>query len=83
VVIEPLDVALAPCGPVAASLKAAFADALTWAPGFPGVGRIPPIVSAVFATIDGSIGEADVRTALAESANGDRARRVLVFGSDT
>src|SRR5204863_200085 len=51
VVVEPLDVALAPCAPAASSVKAAFADALTWAPGFPGVGRIPPIVSVGFATL--------------------------------
>ena len=82
VVIEPLDVALAPAGPLATILKAAFADALTWAPGFPGVGRIPPIVSAVFATLDGSIGEREVREALAESSAGDRAKRLMVFGSD-
>jgi pyruvate ferredoxin oxidoreductase alpha subunit len=82
VVIEPLDVALAPSGPLASSLKAAFADALTWAPGFPGVGRIPPIVSAVFATIDGSVREEDVRASLAEFAVGERAKRVIVFGSD-
>jgi pyruvate-ferredoxin/flavodoxin oxidoreductase len=81
-VIEPLDVALAPSGPLATSFKAAFADALTWAAGFPGVGRIPPIVSAVFATLDGGVGEPDVRSILDELRNGDRARRVLVFGSD-
>ena len=81
-VIEPLDVALAPSGPLATSFKAAFADALTWAAGFPGVGRIPPIVSAVFATLDGGVGEADVRTILDELRSRDRARRVLVFGSD-
>ena len=81
-VIEPLDVALAPSGPLATSFKAAFADALTWAAGFPGVGRIPPIVSAVFATLDGGVGESDVRSILEELRNGDRARRVLVFGSD-
>jgi pyruvate-ferredoxin/flavodoxin oxidoreductase len=81
-VIEPLDVALAPAGPLSTLLKAAFADALTWAPGFPGVGRIPPIVSVVFATIDGEVGEAEVRQALAELGNGDRARRLMVFGSD-
>lgn len=81
-VLEPLDVALAPCGPVASSLKAAFADALTWAPGYPGVGRVPPVVSAAFATIDGAIGEGHVREALAELAAGDRAKRLLVFGSD-
>jgi len=82
VVLEPLDVALAPSGPMAASLKAAFADALTWAPGFPGVGRIPPIVSALFATLAEPIDQADVRAALDELGAGDRARRVVVFGSD-
>jgi pyruvate-ferredoxin/flavodoxin oxidoreductase len=81
-VVEPFDVALAPGGPVAQSLKAAFADALTWAPGFPGVGRIPLIVSAAFATLDGVVGEREVAGALAELGNGDRARRILVFGSD-
>jgi pyruvate ferredoxin oxidoreductase alpha subunit len=81
-VIEPLDVALAPSGPLATSFKAAFADALTWAAGFPGVGRIPPIVSAVFATLDGGVRERDVRAIVDELRNGDRARRVLVFGSD-
>ncbi len=82
-VIEPLDIALAPCGPLATSLKAAFADAITWAPGFPGVGRIPPIVSVVFATLDGGVTEAQVREALAELGAGDRARRLIAFGSDS
>ncbi|MGK4004109.1 transketolase [Sorangium sp. So ce1036] len=82
VVLEPLDVPLAPSGPVAAGVKAAFADALTWAPGFPGVGRIPPIISATFATIDGAISEREVRLSLAEIASGERARRLVVFGSD-
>jgi pyruvate ferredoxin oxidoreductase alpha subunit len=84
-VIEPLDVALAPSGPLAGSLKAAFADALTWASGFPGVGRIPPIISAVFATLDsegGGVRPEQVQEILDELATGDRARRVLVFGSD-
>ncbi len=82
VVMEPLDVALAPCGPLASALKVAFADALTWAPGFPGVGRIPPIVSAGFATVTGAIREQDVEAAMAEMASGDRARRHLTFGSE-
>jgi pyruvate ferredoxin oxidoreductase alpha subunit len=81
-VIEPLDVALAPCGPLASSLKAAFADALTWAPGFPGVGRIPPIISAVFATLEDGVRPQDVQAILDELVTGDRARRVMVFGSD-
>jgi pyruvate-ferredoxin/flavodoxin oxidoreductase len=98
-VIEPLDVALAPAGPLATSLKAAFADAITWAPGFPGVGHLPPIVSVVFATLGshggspgapgsaakppvGVVTEREVREALGELLAGDRAKRLLVFGSD-
>ncbi|MEZ4310536.1 MAG: hypothetical protein R3F14_21040 [Polyangiaceae bacterium] len=42
VVIEPLDAPLTPTGPLAACVKGAFFDALTWAPGFPGIGRVPP-----------------------------------------
>lgn len=81
-VIEPLHAALAPAGPVAQALKAAFADAITWAPGFPGVGRIPTIVSVAFATIDGAVEGAHVRQALAELSAGDRAKRLLVLGSE-
>jgi pyruvate-ferredoxin/flavodoxin oxidoreductase len=81
-VLEPLDVALAPAGPLATSLKAAFADALTWAPGFPGVGRIPIVVSVVFATLDSAVGEAQVREVLTELGAGDRAKRLMVFGTD-
>ena len=48
-----------------------------------GVGRIPPIVSVVFATLAGAVTEGEVREALAELPAGDRARRLIVFGSDT
>jgi pyruvate-ferredoxin/flavodoxin oxidoreductase len=54
-VIEPLDVALAPSGPLAGSLKAAFADALTWAPGFPGVGRGGSSSSAATRRAEGAV----------------------------
>ncbi|MEZ4315551.1 MAG: transketolase, partial [Polyangiaceae bacterium] len=49
VVIEPLDAPLTPTGPLAACVKGAFFDALTWAPGFPGIGRVPPVVSVTSA----------------------------------
>ncbi len=81
-VIELLDVASRPRGRWPRASRAAFADALTWAAGFPGVGRIPPIVSAVFATLDGGVKARDVRAIVEELRSGDRARRVLVFGSD-
>lgn len=80
VVIEPLDPALDPTGPLAACVKGAFFDALTWAPGFPGVGRVPPIVSVTCART--SIDAADVEAALAELSNGERARRIVVLGSE-
>jgi pyruvate-ferredoxin/flavodoxin oxidoreductase len=81
VVLEPLDVALAPGGPAAMAIKCAFTDAITWTPGYPGVGRIPPIVAASFATLDHGVRVDDVRAALDELAAGDRARRTLVFGA--
>jgi len=81
VVLEPLDLALAPAGPFATLLKAAFADAITWTPGFPGVGKIPPIVSATVATLDRPMIEDDVRSLFAELEDGERARRVVVFGT--
>lgn len=80
VVIEPLDPALDPTGPLAACVKGAFFDALTWAPGFPGVGRVPPIVSVTSAR--SAIEASDVEAALAELSNGERARRIVVLGSD-
>lgn len=80
VVVEPLDPALDPTGPLAACVKGAFFDALTWAPGFPGVGRVPPIVSVTSARA--SIEASDIEAALAELSNGERARRVVVLGSE-
>jgi pyruvate-ferredoxin/flavodoxin oxidoreductase len=46
-VLEEVDHPLGGGGPLAVELKAAFADAITWAPGYPGIGRVPRIVSAV------------------------------------
>jgi pyruvate-ferredoxin/flavodoxin oxidoreductase len=53
-----------PNGPLATHLKAAFADALTWAPDYPGIGTIPRIVSghvASFREVDSRDAEAMVR----------------------
>lgn len=81
VVIEPLDPALDPTGPLAVCVKGAFFDALTWAPGFPGVGRVPPVVSVTSA--QPVLQAADVEAALGELSNGERARRLVVLGSET
>jgi pyruvate ferredoxin oxidoreductase alpha subunit len=46
-VLEDVDAPHAQSSPLAMEIKAAFADALTWAPDYPGIGRIPRIHSGV------------------------------------
>lgn len=46
-VLEPADEPLSHGGLLARELKSAFTDALTWAPGFPGIGRIPKLFVGV------------------------------------
>jgi pyruvate-ferredoxin/flavodoxin oxidoreductase len=46
-VVDAVDRPLASGGALAVELKAAFSDALTWAPGYPGIGRIPRIASGI------------------------------------
>lgn len=46
-VLEPADEPLGHGGLLARELKCAFTDALTWAPGFPGIGRIPKLFTGV------------------------------------
>jgi len=46
-VLEPADEPLSHGGILARELKSAFTDALTWAPGFPGIGRIPKLFVGV------------------------------------
>lgn len=42
-ILEPTDEPLSHGGLLARELKSAFTDALTWVPGFPGIGRIPKL----------------------------------------
>ncbi|HEY8078219.1 MAG TPA: hypothetical protein VIF62_29025, partial [Labilithrix sp.] len=46
-VLEPADEPLASGGVLAREVKSAFTDAITWAPGFPGIGRIPKLFHGV------------------------------------
>ncbi len=55
-VLERLDTPLAQSNPLTAEIKAAFADALSGAAGYPAVGRMPEVYSGV-----GGLGSADVR----------------------
>lgn len=42
-ILEPADEPMAQGGILAREIKSAFTDALTWAPGFPGIGRVPKL----------------------------------------
>lgn len=46
-VLEAGDEPIAHAGPLVRETKSAFTDALTWVPGFPGIGRIPRVVTGV------------------------------------
>jgi pyruvate-ferredoxin/flavodoxin oxidoreductase len=80
-VLERVDQPLA-CNPrLAGHLKAAFADAITWAPDYPGVGRIPRIVSGVVAPhreVDSTDLDAIMHNVLAD----ERGKRSFVLGGD-
>lgn len=47
IVVEHASSPLAQSHFLAREIKAAFADALTWAPGYPGIGKIPRVLSLV------------------------------------
>ncbi len=80
-VLERVDQPLAGGAPLSVELKAAFADALTWAPDFPGIGRIPRIVSGIVSPereVDSRDLDAIVHNVLAD----ERGKRTFVLGGD-
>jgi pyruvate-ferredoxin/flavodoxin oxidoreductase len=80
-VLEGVDRPLAANGPLAVQLKAAFADALTWAPDYPGIGRIPRIVSGVVAArreLEAADLDAIVHNLLAD----ERGKRTFLVGME-
>ncbi len=50
VTVERVDAPLAQSSSLAIAVKAAFIDALTWTPGYPGIGRVPTLFSACIDT---------------------------------
>lgn len=79
-VVESADQPLAQSNPLTRELKAAFSDALTWAPDYPGIGRIPRIHSGVadVAQLEATDLEAMAHNMLAD----ERGRRTFVLGAD-
>jgi pyruvate ferredoxin oxidoreductase alpha subunit len=78
-VLERVDHPLASGAPLAVQLKAAFADALTWAPDYPGVGRIPRIVSGIVAP-EREVASSDLDAIVHNVLADERGKRAFVLG---
>ncbi|MDB4998153.1 MAG: Pyruvate flavodoxin/ferredoxin oxidoreductase domain protein [Myxococcaceae bacterium] len=79
-VLESLDEPLAQSNPLTRELKAAFADALTWAPEYPGIGRIPRILSGVAHA--SRLAPADLDAVVHNMLADERGKRSFVVGAD-
>jgi pyruvate-ferredoxin/flavodoxin oxidoreductase len=80
-VLEGVDRPLAANGPLAVQLKAAFADALTWAPDYPGIGRIPRVVSGVVSARR-ELEAADLDAIVSNLLADERGKRTFVVGAE-
>lgn len=75
-VLEPADEPLTHGALLARDVKSAFSDALTWVPGFPGIGRIPKlVVGATGAAFDIS----DLAAACENMLADEHGRRIFSF----
>src|SRR5262249_1409479 len=68
--------------PLTREVKAAFADALTWAPDYPGIGRIPRVLSGIVNTGDHELAASDVESIIHNMLADERGKRFFVFGED-
>jgi pyruvate-ferredoxin/flavodoxin oxidoreductase len=80
-VLERCDVPLAQSNPLATEVKAAFSDALTWAPDYPGIGRIPRIVSGVVGTEGHELDATDIDAVVENALADERGKRFFALGA--
>src|SRR5262249_38667362 len=80
-VLEAVDEPLAQSNPLTREIKAAFADALTWAPEYPGIGRIPRVISGVAPTRSDELTPDDVDAIVKNMLADERGKRFFVFGA--
>jgi pyruvate-ferredoxin/flavodoxin oxidoreductase len=79
-VLETVDEPLAQSNALTREIKAAFADALTWAPDYPGIGRIPRILSGVVDAGDHELEAHDLDAVLHNMLADERGKRSFVLG---
>jgi len=80
-IMERVDRPFASGAPLATQLKAAFADAMTWAPDYPGVGRIPRMVSG-YVEPDREVDSTDLDAIVHNVLANERGKRAFVLGGD-
>ncbi len=82
-VLEDVDAPHAQSSPLAMEIKAAFADALTWAPDYPGIGRIPRIHSGVVrgAGEERRVGGHDLDAVIHNVLANERGKRNFALGA--
>jgi pyruvate ferredoxin oxidoreductase alpha subunit len=80
-IMERVDRPFASGAPLAVQLKAAFADAMTWAPDYPGVGRIPRMVSG-YVEPDRDVDSTDLDAIVHNVLANERGKRAFVLGGD-
>ncbi len=80
-VLESDDLPLAQSNAVTREVKSAFADALTWAPDYPGVGRIPRIFSGVLGR-GAEVDSADVDACVENMHSDERGKRIFALAHD-
>jgi len=81
-VLETTDEPLAQSSPLAREVKAAFADAITWAPEYPGIGRVPRIASGIVGVAGHELEAHDVDAIVHDMAADERGKRSFVLGSE-
>jgi pyruvate-ferredoxin/flavodoxin oxidoreductase len=81
-VVESVDEPLAQSNALTRELKAGFSDALTWAPDYPGVGRIPRVHACVVRGAAGELASSDVDAIVHNMLAGDHGKRFFVVGEE-
>jgi pyruvate/2-oxoacid:ferredoxin oxidoreductase alpha subunit len=81
-IVERADAPLSQSNPLATEVKAAFADALTWAPGYPGIGRIPTIFSACIDPAHREASPGEILAVVENALQGEQGRRAFRVGGE-
>ncbi len=81
-VLEHTDEPLAQSNPVTREIKAAFSDAITWAPEYPGVGRVPRVHSGITGAPTHDVESRDVDAVVHNMLAGETGKRFFVLGGE-